>query len=103
MKFSRQLRGDRRQRQVHAAETRLLYANASTGIVATIVIAALLAYAQWDVKPHPVVLAWLLYVLLVCVARYMLVRRYRRASPTDIDIRRWSVAFAVATAMAAAG
>ena len=103
MKFSQPLRGDRRQRQVHAAETRLLYDNASTGIVATIVIAALLAYAQWDVKPHPVVLAWLLYVLLVCAARYMLVRRYRRASPTDIDIRRWSVAFAVATAMAAAG
>ena len=41
---------NRRQRQVHAAETRLLYDNACTGIVATIVIAALLAYAQWDVK-----------------------------------------------------
>ena len=99
----RPLTGDRRQRQVHAAETRLLYDNACTGIVATIVIAALLAYAQWGVKPRSVVLAWLLYVLLVSAARYILVRRYWRASPTDIDSRRWSVAFAVGAAMAAAG
>ena len=99
----RPLTGDRRQRQVHAAETRLLYDNACTGIVATIVIAALLAYAQWGVKPRSVVLAWLLYVLLVSAARYTLVRRYWRASPTDIDSRRWSVAFAVGAAMAAAG
>ena len=103
MRFSRPLTGDRRQRQVHAAETRLLYDNACTGIVATIVIAALLAYAQWGVKPRSVVLAWLFYVLLVSAARYMLVRRYWRASPTDIDSRRWSVAFAVGAAMAAAG
>ena len=83
MRFGGPLPGDRRQQQVHAAETRLLYDNACTGIVATIVIAALLAYAQWNVKPPSVVLAWLLYVLLVSAARYVLVRRYRRASPTD--------------------
>ena len=88
---------------MHAAETRLLYDNASTGIVATIVIAALLAYAQWGVRPRAVVLTWLLYVLLVSAARYMLVRRYWRASPTDIDSRRWSAAFAVGATMAAAG
>jgi len=88
---------------VQAAETRLLYDNASTGIVVTVVIAVLLAYAQWDVKSHSVVLAWLLCVLLVSAARYMLVRRYWRASPTDIDIRRWSVAFVVGVAMAATG
>jgi signal transduction histidine kinase len=95
--------GDRRQQQVHAAETRLLYDNACTGIVATVVIAALLAYAQWNVRPPSVVSAWLLYVLLVCAARYSLLRRYRRASATDTDSRRWSRAFAVGAAMAAAG
>ena len=63
----------------------------------------LLAFAQWNVKPRSVVVVWLLYVLLVSAARYWLVRRYRRASPTDIDSRRWSVAFAVGAAMAAAG
>jgi signal transduction histidine kinase/ActR/RegA family two-component response regulator len=103
VRFSRPFPADRRQRQVHAAETRLLYDNARTGIVATIVIAALLAYAQWNVKPRSVVLAWLLYVLLVSAARYRLVRRYWRASPTDTDSRHWSMAFAVGAAMAAAG
>ena len=49
------LGGDRRQRQVRAAETRLLYENASTGIAVTVVIASLLAYAQWDVVPRFIV------------------------------------------------
>src|SRR4029079_17433297 len=46
---------------------------------------------------------WLLVLVLSFAPRSWLVRRYRRASPTDIDSRRWSVAFAVAAAMAAAG
>ena len=103
VRFGGALSGDRRERQVHAAETRLLYDNACTGIGATVVIAALLAYAQWNVKRPLVVLAWLLYVLLVSAARYMLVRWYRRASPGHTDSGRWSVAFTVGTAMAAAG
>lgn len=102
-RFSRPLSGDQRQRQVHAAETRLLYDNACTGIVSTVVIAALLAYAQWDVRPRAVVVAWLVYVLLVSAARYMLVRRYWRTSPSDIDSRYWSMAFALGASMAAAG
>lgn len=103
MRFSRALTEHPRQQQVHAAETRLLYDNALTGIVATIVIAVLLAYAQWSVKPRWVVLPWLLYVLMVSGARYTLVRRYRRETPADIDSRRWSVAFSIGAAMAAAG
>jgi signal transduction histidine kinase/ActR/RegA family two-component response regulator len=95
--------GHQRQRQVHAAETRLLYENASTGILATIVIASLLAYAEWDVVPRFVVSVWLLYVLLVCGARFVLVRRYRRASPDDTGSGRWNAAFVIGAAMAAAG
>jgi signal transduction histidine kinase/ActR/RegA family two-component response regulator len=95
--------GDQRQRQVRAAETRLLYENGITGILATIVIASLLAYAQWDVVPRFVVSVWLLYVLLVCAARFVLVRRYRRASPDDTASGRWNAAFVVGVAMAAAG
>ena len=94
---------DRRQRQVHAAETRLLYDNASTGILATIVIASLLAYAQWGVVTRVVVAVWFLYVLVVCAARFMLLRRYRRASPDDTASERWNRAFVGSVAMAAAG
>ena len=94
---------DPRQRQVEAAETRLLYDNAGTGILATLVIAALLAYAQRDVGPPSVVVAWLLYVLLVSAGRYLLVRRYRRAAAGAMDSRPWRVAFTVGALFAAAG
>ena len=95
--------GDQRQRQLCAAETRLLYENGPTGIAATIVIALLLAYAQWNVVPRFTVSAWLLYVLLVSAARFVLVRRYWRAAPSDIDTDRWKAAFVVTTTLAAAG
>jgi signal transduction histidine kinase len=96
-------RGHQRQRQVHAAETRLLYENASTGIAVSIVIALLLAYAQWDAAPRVIVLAWLLYMLLAAAARYLLVQRYWRASPSAIENGRWNAAFVIGTALAAAG
>ncbi len=91
------------QQRVRAAETHLLYENASTGIVATIVAAALLGYFQWDVIPHVIVLVWLTYVLLISGARLILVRRYWRAAPTGAETNQWGVAFAVGAGMAAAG
>ena len=96
-------RGGNRRRQVRAAETRLLYENATTGIIATIVIASLLAYAQGVVIPPVVVWGWLLYMMLISGARFLLVRRYSSASPNDTDQGRWSVAFVFGAAMAAAG
>jgi len=95
--------GIQRQRQLHAAQTRLLYENANLGIVVTVVIAALLAYAQWSVIPHWVISAWLLYMVLVCVARFALVRRYRRATASEIGNGRWNSAFVAGTGLAAAG
>jgi signal transduction histidine kinase/DNA-binding NarL/FixJ family response regulator len=103
VKTSSPVSQDPRQRQIEAAETRLLYDNAWTGIVATFFIAALLAYAQWDVRPPPVVAAWLLYVLLVSAGRYMVVQRYRRATAGERDSQHWRRAFTVGAALAAAG
>ena len=97
------LADDRRQRQVHAAETRLLYENATTGIVVTIVIASVVAYAHWDLAPHFIVSAWLIGMLLVSAARFVVVHRYWRASASDIENGRWNAAFVVGVAMAAAG
>ena len=85
------------------AETGLLYENARTGAVITIVIAILLAYAQWDVVAHAVVAAWLLYMCGIAIARFALAQRYWRASPTELSSRRWNGAFVAGTALAAAG
>ena len=103
VRVRRPLSGDPRRQQVHAAETRLLYDNAGTGIIATILIASLLAFGQRNVTRPAVVIVWLLYVLLVSGVRYVLVRRYASTPPALIDGRRWSVASAGGAAMAASG
>jgi signal transduction histidine kinase/ActR/RegA family two-component response regulator len=92
-----------RQPQVRAAETRLLYENANTGTVVSIVIASLLAYAHWGLIPHAALLAWLVFVLLISAARLVLVHLYRRASPGDAAIGWWNAAFVAGAAMAALG
>src|SRR5262245_5457885 len=94
---------DRRKRQLQAAETRLLYENATTGIAVTLVIAAVLAYAHWGPDRRVFVSAWLVYMLLVSAARFVVVRRYWRSSSTDIENGRWNMMFVVGAAMAAAG
>jgi signal transduction histidine kinase/ActR/RegA family two-component response regulator len=92
---------DRRQ-QVHAAETRLLYENATTGIVASVLIALALGYTQRDVTATPIVDAWLLFVLVVAAARFAITRLYWRASPSEVESRRWNNMFVAGTALASA-
>jgi len=88
---------------VQEAETRLLYENAGTGLISTLVIASLLAAGQWVVISHYVVSVWWVYMLLVSAARFVLGRRYQRASPGDTDNRYWNSAFVGGAAAAAAG
>jgi signal transduction histidine kinase/CheY-like chemotaxis protein len=95
--------GDQRQRQVCAAQTRLLYRNGPTGVVVTIVVASLLAYFQWKVVPHFTVLTWLAFMLLASAGRMLLLRRYWRASPSEAEHRPWRVAFAIAAGISAVG
>jgi len=97
---------DRRTRQVRAAETRLLYDNATTGIGVTVVIASVLAYVHWERGSHVTVSAWLVYMILACLARFMIARRYWRASASPAsndETGRGNAAFVAGVAMAAAG
>jgi signal transduction histidine kinase/ActR/RegA family two-component response regulator len=89
--------------EVRAAQTRLLYQNANTGVAITVVIATLLAYAQWEVVPPAVIMAWLVYMLVVSIARFVLAQRYWRTSPAEAATSRWNAAFVVGTALAAVG
>jgi signal transduction histidine kinase/ActR/RegA family two-component response regulator len=92
-----------RRQQVRAAETRLLYENATTGFAVTVVIASVLTYALWDAVPRRDVVAWLLYMFAVSLGRLVIARRYWRAPAPDLDNGRWTAAFVVGTALAAAG
>ena len=80
-----------------------MYENATTGIAVTIVIASVLAYAHWDLGPHVIVSAWLIYMLVVSGARFVIAQRYWRASASDAGNGRWNTAFVVCVALAAAG
>ena len=84
-------------------QTRLLYSNARTGTLVTTIAAPALAYFQWRVSQHPVVLGWLLFTLLVSAARFLLARRYWQSSPNCLASSRWSAAFAVGAGIAGAG
>ena len=88
---------------MRAAQIRLLYSNATTGIVVTVLAAPILGYVQWGVIRRSIVLVWLVYMLLVTSARFVLARRYWRTSPSGIEDRWWGVAFAIGAGMAAAG
>ena len=94
---------DLRTRQVRPAETRLLYENATTGIVVTLVIASVLAYAHWSLAPQVIVAGWLVYMLLVSALRFGVVHRYWRAPAADVESGRWNAAFVVGAALAAIG
>ena len=93
--------GDHEQ-QVRAAETRLLYDNAHTGTIVSVVIASVLAYAHWGTIAHAVVLAWLLYMLVIAGGRSLLALRYRRASQEG-EAARWNRLFVAGAALAALG
>ena len=91
-----------RRQQVHAAETRLLFENATTGVVASIFIALLLAYSHRHAVSAPAMSAWLLFVFAVALVRFGIARRYWRASSGTLDSNRWNTMFVVGTALASA-
>ncbi len=93
----------RRQRQVYAEQIRLLYSNANAGVWVTVSVATVLGYLQWAVISHPVILAWLIYMLLISSVRFTLARSYWRAARTDTSTRRWANAFAIDTCLSAVG
>jgi signal transduction histidine kinase/ActR/RegA family two-component response regulator len=93
---------DGRNQQVRAEQIRLLYANANTGVVVTLLVASVLAYFEWPVIRHPIVTGWLLYTSIVSSARYVLARFYWRRSANFAD-NWWGSAFTIAAGLSGAG
>jgi signal transduction histidine kinase/ActR/RegA family two-component response regulator len=97
------VRRDSLREQLLPAQLRLLYANANLGVVINILAATILGGMPWGIVSPPVVLGWWLFITLVSVARYVLARRYWRASPTATDVDKWRTVFAVGVALTGAG
>src|SRR5215203_783345 len=92
-----------RQSHVLAAQIELLYKNANTGVAVTLLAAPVLAYYQSSTVPHRVLLSWLVYMLLISGARFVLSRRYRHASLKSAHVREWGKTFAVGAGLAGLG
>jgi two-component system cell cycle sensor histidine kinase/response regulator CckA len=92
---------DERRRSVNAAEVRLLYENAITGFVASVVIALALAYVQRSASSPVVVSTWLAFMLMVALARLAIARRYWRDALRETSHRYWKALFVAGTAAAA--
>lgn len=92
-----------RKYQIRAAEIRLLYSSANIGISVTIVAATVLGALQWDVIPHSLVLGWYLYMLVIALARFALVRFYSRTREVAENLDRWGMAFILGAGCSAAG
>src|SRR5215469_10084365 len=84
-------------------QVRLLYASSNAGVAITMLAATLLASLQWGIVPDAVVLGWWLYMGLVSIARYVLARRYRLASPDSQKNDNWRLAFTVCIGALGAG
>jgi signal transduction histidine kinase len=91
------------ERQILAAQVRLLYGNANAGVAVTLVVAAALGRLQWGVAPRLVIFGWCLYMFVVSVARFTLAWRYWRTAPSNLKANKWGAAFAIGAGMAGVG
>jgi two-component system, cell cycle sensor histidine kinase and response regulator CckA len=92
-----------RERQVFTEQIRLLYANADVSVCVTVSVVVVFSYLQWRVISHRIVLSWLLYMLVVSSARFVLARRYWRGALVGTKTNAWRAAFTIGAGLSAAG
>ena len=88
---------------IRAEQTRLLYSNSNISAGVTLTATAALAYLQWRVIAHPVVVAWSLYMVAVSLGRFAQALHYHRVSPPSGNIAPWLVAFVIGVGLAGMG
>jgi PAS domain S-box-containing protein len=75
--------------QLHAEQARLLYGSVRGSIPGALLVAAALAYGQWPVVDHRLVLGWLSATLAVYLLRLALTWAYYRAAPDTAEAEPW--------------
>ena len=85
-----------RARQIEAEQVRLLYTQAPTGFVIGTLTVGVIVLVLWNaVAPH-LLIAWVAFMGLVTVPAFVVVWRFRRATPTPDQIRPWRTLFILA-------
>ena len=73
---------DDRKALIRAEQTRLLYANSNVSAGVTLTATAALAFLQWGVIAHQVLLLWACYMVAIALARFGLALQYSRVPHT---------------------
>jgi signal transduction histidine kinase len=90
--------------RIRAEQIRLLYAQAPLGVVASLLIAPMLALALWDIVPRAVLLIWLALLETAILIRLMLTLAFqRRARDATETLDAWATRYAWACAASGVG
>lgn len=84
---------------IQAERVRLLFEQAPVAICATLLVAALTAFAHWNVVPRPVVVGWFLAHLVVNVSRLVLVLAYKAKPRIGEGAGRWGAWYIAGSAL----
>ncbi|MEA3277347.1 MAG: response regulator [Pseudomonadota bacterium] len=93
----------KRETALAREQVQLLYQQAAPGLLATLIVSALLVFAQSTVTSQGTLTIWLTYMTAVTAIRYGLLVLFRRQDLAGIDATKWSALFVVGTALAGLG
>jgi PAS domain S-box-containing protein len=79
--------------ELYAAQVRQLYSQSVPGLIGAQLSALVFTYALWRTVPHWKILIWLAAYFILQVIRNLLVRRFRRLSPSGEEAIRWGPRF----------
>ncbi|MEE9596355.1 MAG: EAL domain-containing protein [Acidiferrobacterales bacterium] len=89
-----------RARNVIVEQVGLLYSQATGGLIVTLLCSILVVAVLWDVVARELLLGWFSFIAFITLGRYLLVRKYRRATGVVEDIDRWRALFVLGAAAA---
>ena len=89
---------DQRPRDIRDEQIELLYAQAPLGVMASLLIAPLLALTLWNALPRTILVAWLLVLEATVLVRLALIVAFRRRAVPDADAESWATRYTWACA-----
>lgn len=88
-----------RRQQIAEEQVRLLYAQGSIAIVASVVAALLLVYRLWDTAPTRTLLVWLTGLSFTLGVRTFLVFAYHRQRTPTNNVKAWQWSYVLAVTL----
>src|SRR5438105_3791792 len=74
-------------------QLRLVHENSLLSQLVALFISSLLAYVQWSVVDHSVILIWLVCMTAVSLGRLQMAHRFQQVQPTALAAGRWRILF----------